>query len=219
MASASIEDYIKAVYSLEHEHERATTQRIAQRLGVKMASVSGMMKHLAAEGYVTHTPYRGAQVTEKGRAVAIRTIRRHRLVESFLVKVLGMGWDEVDADAEELEHVLSDPLVERVYEYCGRPEFDPHGSPIPRRDGSVPLHTGVRLLHAPVSTRQRVVEVCDRNPEFLRHLTTLGIGIGTELRVLAHARASGATTIRVGRRTATLVRDAAHRVWVAPAAR
>jgi len=219
MLSASIEDYIKTIYSLEHEHERATTQRIAQRLGVKMASVSGMMKHLASEGYVKHVPYYGAQVTEKGRTAAIRTIRRHRLIELFLTDVLGMSWDEVDSDAEELEHALSDKLVERIYEHLGRPEFDPHGSPIPRQDGSVPVRASVRLSEAPVQTRLIVVEVCDRDPEFLRHLTTLGVRIGSVIRVLAHARSGGATTISVGRKTSTLVRDAAHRMWVSVVAR
>lgn len=219
MLSASIEDYIKTIYSLELEHERATTQRIARRLGVKMASVSGMMKHLAAEGYVKHVPYYGAQVTEKGRAAAIRTIRRHRLIELFLTDVLGMGWDEVDADAEEIEHALSDKLVERIHEHLGRPEFDPHGSPIPRQDGSVPVRASVRLSDAPVGLRVAVVEVCDRDPEFLRHLTDLGVRIGSVIRVLAHARSGGATTIRVGRRTATLFHDAAHRMWVSAVAR
>jgi len=138
MLSTSIEDYIKAIFALEAEGRPATTKKIAQRLGVKMASVTGMIKHLAAEGYVRHTPYRGALMTDKGRTVAIEMVRRHRLIELFLAQTLGLSWDEVDADAEVLEHAVSDRLIERIYDFLGRPEFAPHGSPIPGRDGSFP---------------------------------------------------------------------------------
>ena len=114
MRSASIEDYIKTIYRLESDHERASTQRIAQQLGVRMASVTGMIKHLAAEGYLRHKPYYGVKLTDKGRRVALTMIRRHRLIELFLHKTLGLDWDEVHDDAEVLEHAVSDRLVERI---------------------------------------------------------------------------------------------------------
>lgn len=134
MPSTSIEDYIKAIYRLESGGEAATTQHIAKRLGVRMASVTGMIKHLAAEGYLRHRPYYGVKLTEKGRRVALNVIRRHRLIETFLHQTLGLPWDEVHDDAEVLEHAVSDRLIERIYVYLGRPAFDPHGAPIPKLD-------------------------------------------------------------------------------------
>jgi DtxR family Mn-dependent transcriptional regulator len=131
MPSTSIEDYIKAIYRLETENEAATTQRIARQLGVRMASVTGMVKHLAAEGYLRHKPYYGVKLTEKGRHVALNVIRRHRLIELFLHQTLGVDCDDVHDDAEVLEHAVSDRLIERIYEFLGRPTLDPHGAPIP----------------------------------------------------------------------------------------
>jgi DtxR family Mn-dependent transcriptional regulator len=119
MRSRSIEDYIKIIYRLEQDHERATTQRIAEQLKVRMASVTGMIKHLAAEGYLKHKPYYGVKLTEKGRRLALTMIRRHRLIELFLHQTLGLDWDEVHDDAEVLEHAVSDRLIERISRCAG----------------------------------------------------------------------------------------------------
>ena len=212
--SVSIEDYIKAIHRLEVRETRATTKRIAQHLGVKMASVTGMLKHLAAEGYVRHTPYRGAQMTDKGRRVALSLIRRHRLIESFLVETLGLSWDEVDADAEVLEHAVSDHLIERIYEYLGRPKFDPHGSPIPTRDGSVPPQRGVPLGEIDEGQKARIVEVSDTDPEFLRYLTKLKLRIGSIVRVKDRAPFDGPITLEIGSGTVALGPDACNRIRV-----
>lgn len=223
MLSTSIEDYVKIIYELELEDEKATTKRIAQRLGVKMASVTGMVKHLAAEGYIRHTPYYGAKMSEKGRRVAVDLIRRHRLMETFLCQTLGLSWDEVDADAEVLEHAVSDKLIERIYEFLGRPEFDPHGSPIPRRDGSVPPTRGRPLADLPTGSRGAVVEVSDQDPEFLRYLTGLGLQIGSEIRVGEYAPFGGPITLELDAATVAIGPEAAKRIRVAvtgqPAAR
>lgn len=215
MLSTSIEDYVKAIYGLEIEDEKATTKRIAQRLGVKMASVTGMVKHLAAEGYIRHTPYYGAKMSEKGRRVAVDLIRRHRLIETFLCETLGLSWDEVDADAEVLEHAVSDRLIERIYEFLGQPEFDPHGSPIPRRDGSVPPARGRPLADMPAGSRGEVVEVSDQDPEFLRYLTGLGLQIGSEIHIRDRAPFGGPITIQLDTTTVALGPDAAKRIRVA----
>ncbi len=215
MLSRSIEDYIKAIYSLAAEHQRASTKQIAQRLGVKMASVTGMVKHLAAEGYVKHTPYYGVQLSARGEAVALGLIRRHRLIELFLTRTLGLPWDEVHNDAEVLEHVMSDRLVERIYELLGFPEFDPHGSPIPRKDGSIAPQRGVRLDELTIGQQGTLVEVSDSDPEFLRYLTGLKLNIGSEVRVCDRAPFNGPITLAVGSRTIAIGHEAGARVRVA----
>ncbi len=214
MLSASIEDYIKAVHALERQEQKATTKRIAQHLGVKMASVTGMLKHLAAEGYVRHTPYRGAQMTEKGRRVAFGLIRRHRLIELFLVETLGLAWDEVDADAEILEHAVSDHLIERIYEFLGRPKFDPHGAPIPARNGAIPPQRGLPLDQLAEGDCGKIVEVSDSDPEFLRYLTKLKLRIGSAVRVKERAPFDGPITVEIDSGSVALGPEACHRVRV-----
>lgn len=216
LLSTSIEDYIKAIHALEVHEQRATTKRIAQHLGVKMASVTGMVKHLAAEGFVRHTPYRGAHLTDKGRRVAFQLIRSHRLIELFLTETLGLSWDEVDADAEILEHAISDRLIERIYEFLGRPKFDPHGAPIPAKDGSLPPQRGVPLGELGVGDRGRIVEVSDRDPEFLRYLTKLKLKIGSDVRVRDRAPFDGPITLEIGSGSVALGPEACNRIRVAP---
>jgi len=217
MLSASIEDYIKAIYALESEHAKATTKEIADRLGVKMASVTGMVKHLSAEGYVRHAPYRGVHLTAKGRTVALGMIRRHRLIELFLNRTLGLSWDEVHADAENLEHVVSERLIEQIYEVLGRPEFDPHGSPIPTGDGTIAPSRGIRLDQMAEGAGGEVVEVSDRDPEFLRYLTGLGLRIGSEVEIRDRAPFNGPITLAVGDRTIAIGHEAGSRIRVAVA--
>ncbi|GMU23485.1 MAG: transcriptional regulator [Phycisphaerae bacterium] len=215
MRSVSIEDYIKTIYRLEVDHERATTQRIAQQLNVRMASVTGMIKHLAAEGYLRHKPYYGVKLTEKGRKVALTMIRRHRLIELFLHRTLGLDWAEVHEDAEHLEHAVSDHLVERIYAFLGQPEFDPHGAPIPRVDGSFEPLSGVAMSALGVDERGRVMHVSDSDPAFLRYLTSIGLKLGSAFRVADKAPFDGPLTLRVKHRKVIIGHEAARRILVA----
>lgn len=215
MRSTSIEDYIKTIYHLEMQHERATTQRIARMLDVRMASVTGMIKHLAAEGYVRHKPYHGVKLTDKGREMALAVLRRHRLIELFLHRTLGMPWDEVHADAETLEHAASDRLIERIYVFLGRPDFDPHGAPIPRDDGTLPALDGLAMSDCSVGQRGEVLYVPDREAEFLRHLTSIGLRMGSRFRITRKNPADGTLTLRVGRRKVVVDADTAGRILVA----
>lgn len=214
MLSASIEDYIKAIYGLERDERRASTKQIALRLGVKMASVTGMIKHLASEGYVKHKPYYGVQLTEKGRRIALDLIRRHRLIELFLTQTLRLSWDEVDADAEVLEHAVSDRLIERIYEFLGRPKFDPHGAPIPGKDGTVAPQRGVPLIDLAEGDQGYVVEVDDGDPEFLRYLTKLKVAIGSRIRVRDRAPFGGPVTLELDSRRMALGPEACARIRV-----
>lgn len=212
--SASIEDYIKTVYALESAQERASTKRIAAQMSVKMASVTGMIKHLASEGYVKHKPYYGVKLTDRGRKVALEMLRRHRLIELFLSETLGLSWDEVDDDAEVLEHAVSDRLIERIHEFLGRPEFDPHGSPIPRADGTIRKLDGVPLADLGIGKKGKIAQVDDSNAEFLRYLTKLGLKIGSRFTLVERSPFDGLVTLRVGKRNVVLGREAARSIQV-----
>ncbi len=213
--SRSIEDYIKTIYRLEADAERATTQRIAQQLGVRMASVTGMIKHLAAEGYLRHKPYYGVKLTDKGRRIALTMIRRHRLIELFLHQTLGLEWDAVHDDAEILEHAVSDRLIERIHAFLGQPEFDPHGAPIPRVDGTYEPLRGTPLSECAVGQRGRIVHVSDSDPEFLRYVSSLGLKIGSTFRIVAKAPFEGPLSLSVRRRKVVIGAEAGRRILVA----
>jgi len=216
MLSKSIEDYIKIIYRLEADNERATTQRIAQQLGVRMASVTGMIKHLAAENYLKHKPYYGVKLTEKGRRIALTMIRRHRLIELFLHQTLGLDWDEVHDDAEVLEHAVSDQLIEKIYTFLGNPQFDPHGAPIPGVDGSIQPLKGAALSDCKPDEKGKIVHVSDSDPEFLRYLSRIGLKLKSPFRVLDRAPFDGPITLRLGRRKVIIGAEAARRILVAP---
>ena len=135
--SGPVEDYLKAIYELEREGEPAATNDLATHLGVAPASVTGMVRRLADQGLLTHERYRGVRLTSHGRRGALRTLRRHRVIEAYLVRALGYRWDEVHDEAERLEHAASDDLIDRMAEAIGEPTVDPHGAPIPSREGAV----------------------------------------------------------------------------------
>ena len=135
--SGPVEDYLKAIYDLERDTQPAATNDIAERLAISPASVSGMMRRLAEQGLITHEPYRGARLTDDGRRAALRTLRRHRILECYLTEVLGYPWDRVHDEAERLEHAASEELIERMADALGDPVHDPHGAPIPSREGVV----------------------------------------------------------------------------------
>ena len=184
MIQTSVQDYIKAIYELEVGQKRPTTKAVTDWLGVQMASVTGMVKHLAAEGFLKYVPYRGFKLTPKGRDLALRMLRRHRLIELFLVQTLGLGWDEVHSDAEQMEHAASDALIERIDELLGHPQFDPHGSPIPGVDRTVLTQRGVSIAQLNAGDDGTVVEVEDKDPDFLCLVASLGIKIGSTVEVI-----------------------------------
>ncbi len=216
MLHTSVQDYIKAIYELEVARKHPSTKAVADLLGVQMASVTGMVKHLAAEGLLRHVPYRGFNLTQKGRDLALQMLRRHRLVELFLAQTLELGWDEVHADAERLEHAVSDRLIERMYEYLGHPQFDPHGSPIPSVDGRITARRGIPIAKLKVGAKGNVGEVEDKDPDFLRYLSSLGIKIGSTVQVIGKEPYGGPVRLRLGRREVLMGTEAAARVRITP---
>jgi DtxR family Mn-dependent transcriptional regulator len=196
--TAAVEDYVKAVYMLEQREGSASTAALAARLEVTPAAVSGMLRKLAALGLVAHEPYRGVRLTDRGRLVALEVVRHHRLLELFLVESLGMGWDEVHAEAEVLEHVLSEELEELIAAKLGHPTLDPHGDPIPNRELAVADVESRDLYQLEPGTHGMLVRVSDDDPEMLRFLTDRGITPGTRLEVIDRQPFEGPLTVRVG---------------------
>ena len=195
--SGPVEDYLKAIYDLERVGDPASTNDIALRLAISPASVSGMVRRLADQGLITHEPYRGVRLTNEGRRAALRTLRRHRILECYLTEVLGYPWDRVHEEAEQLEHAASEELIERMAAALGDPVQDPHGAPIPTRDGRVEESSLRSLADAAQGERLRVRRVEDDDAERLRYLAELGIRPGALVRILDKAPFEGPITLWV----------------------
>ena len=188
MPTSTVEDYLKAILTEERgtRGRRVSMGRIAAALELTPGTVTSMVKTLATSGLVDYEPYSGVELTESGRALAVRVLRRHRLIELFLVQVMGMGWSEVHPEAERLEHAMSDRLIERIDEMLGRPEVDPHGDPIPTAAGEGVERDLSSLARCPEGSRVTVERITDQRPEFLRLLEREGLVPGSRLAVVAH---------------------------------
>jgi DtxR family transcriptional regulator, Mn-dependent transcriptional regulator len=198
--SEAIEDYAKAIYSLAGRGEGAvSTNALAERLGVTPASVSAMVKKLAARGLVEHVPYKGVVLTARGRRVALEVLRHHRLLELYLAEHLGVPWDRVHEEAEALEHVLSEDLEARIAAKLGNPTHDPHGDPIPNADLVIDEGHTRRLADLDAGATGRFVRVSDSDPGMLRYLGERGIRLGDELEVLERQPFDGPLTVRFGK--------------------
>jgi DtxR family Mn-dependent transcriptional regulator len=219
-ASTVTQNYLKSVYAAgEWTGEGVTTSALAARLGVAPSTVSEAVRKLAAAGLVDHERYGLVTLTEKGRTAALAVVRRHRIVETYLVERLGYSWDEVHDEAEELEHAMSDLLLNRMDAALGHPERDPHGDPIPRPDGTVVLPPAVPLADLPEGGRGHVARISDADPQVLRYLTEVGIGLDCELVVVAIRRFAGTTalTVRPSGQAVELGAGAVAAIWVVPA--
>lgn len=216
MPSQAVEDYLKTIYRIRQEHGKVTMKRLAEALSVAPASATGMIKKLAARGLVLHERYRGVELTESGRHIALEVVRHHRLIELFLSKTLDVPWDLVHQEAEKLEHAISEELEDRMAEALGQPQFDPHGSPIPQRDGTVTRRPQTALLDLEPGRAGPVLQVSDHDAEMLRYLTQIGIALGTEVEVLSIAPFDGPVTIRVVGESHAISRLVAQHVYVAP---
>ncbi|MCB0803848.1 MAG: metal-dependent transcriptional regulator [Flavobacteriales bacterium] len=184
MLSFTEENYLKAIFSInEHHDNAASTNAIAERLNTKAASVSDMLKKLKEKKLINYQKYKAVTLTESGSSIAISIIRKHRLWEFFLVEKLHFSWDAVHDIAEQLEHIQSKELTNKLDEFLGFPEFDPHGDPIPNKDGDFPLKLDKTLVGIKTDQKAKVLGVKDHSTEFLTYLTDLGISLGTLIRV------------------------------------
>jgi DtxR family Mn-dependent transcriptional regulator len=199
--SAPIQDYAKAVYAIEtREGGAASTNDLAERLGVTPGSVSAMLRKLAEVGLVEHEPYRGVRLTDEGRRVALEVLRHHRLLELFLAEELGMSWDRVHDQAEVLEHALSEELEQLISARLGDPTIDPHGDPIPTPELSIDEGHTRSLDDLPVGAAGRFVRVSDSDAEMLRYLADQGIGLGDRLEISGRQPFGGPVFVRFGER-------------------
>jgi DtxR family Mn-dependent transcriptional regulator len=215
--SDSVENYAKAIYALQERNGFATTSGLAERLGVTPASASGMVKKLDTLGLVAHVPYKGVRLTDDGERVALEVLRHHRLLELYLAQDLGVPWDRVHDEAEVLEHVLSEELEEAIAAKLGNPTRDPHGDPIPTRDGRVEKQDTESLQALEPGQGGLFVRISDSDPEMLRYLSERGIAPGDEFEIVDKQPFGGPVFARFGDAVHVLGGDlaAAMRVEVA----
>jgi DtxR family Mn-dependent transcriptional regulator len=210
----SVEDYLKAIYDLSRETGAAATTEVAARLTVAPPSVSAMMRRLTGQGLVSHQRYGALRLTRKGRAVALQLVRRHRVIEAYLVTALGYAWDEVHAEAERLEHAASPELINRMAAAIGEPAVDPHGAPIPTATGTLEEPRHRKLLDLNPGESASIVQVEDEDPELLRYLASMRFIPGATVRCVKKEPYEGPLTIRVGSKNHIIGPPLAARVFV-----
>lgn len=219
MPSLTVENYLKAILQIEIKaagEQRVTTGALATEMDVAPGTVTSMLKTLADSRLVTYRPYEGVSLTPSGRALALRMVRRHRLIELFLVETLNLTWDQVHDEAENMEHAVSDFLIDRIDAYLGHPQSDPHGSPIPGADGAMrgeeePTQT---LADCQPGTAVRFVRVVNQGNEFLRYLSDSGFTIGGEGTVTENNDQTEIVTTDIGSQAITMAREAATTIRV-----
>lgn len=218
LPSSTVENYLKAIYqgqSLLADGARLVPMgQVASALGVTPGTATTMIKALAESGLVEYEPYSGVRLARAGEKLATLVVRRHRLVELFLVRVMGMSWADVHEDAELLEHVVSDRLIDRIDEMLGRPTHDPHGDPIPSPEGSVARRELDTLLTCPTGTPLRVTRVADQDPEFLRFIESNNLKPGEPVEVETRDAAADAVRLRGKHRRITIGARAASKLLV-----
>lgn len=196
--SESAQNYLKVIWGLqEWSDEPATASVIAEKAGVRTSTVSGAVSKLTDQGLLEHTPYGAVTLTDRGRTYALTMVRRHRLIETFLVEMLGYGWDEVHDEAERLEHAVSDDLVARIDARLGHPTRDPHGDPIPLADGTLQVPPAIRLSQLTGGGSVTVERIADDDPALLKFFADRGVTVGVQLQVQPGSPFSEALEVRV----------------------
>jgi DtxR family Mn-dependent transcriptional regulator len=216
MPSLTVENYVKTIYVLAQKASAAevATGQIAAALGVLPGTVTSMLKTLDESKLATYTPYEGVRLTAAGRALALRVLRRHRLIEQFLSQTLNLTWDEVHEEAEHMEHAVSDALVDRIDAFLGHPTTDPHGDPIPQADGSIADAADRPLSKCAAGQQFWLARVVDQSPEFLRYLSQAGLEIGAQILLVANDASHERVTIRIADQNQSLAREAASKLMV-----
>nr|WP_090344161.1 manganese-binding transcriptional regulator MntR [Mycolicibacterium malmesburyense] len=214
------QDYLKVIWTVqEWSQEKISTKLLAERLGVSASTASESIRKLADQGLVDHEKYGAVTLTEAGRAAALAMVRRHRLMETFLVRELGYSWDEVHDEAEVLEHAVSDRMLDAIDAKLGHPTRDPHGDPIPAADGRVPTPDARQLSACHDGDRGTIARISDADPEMLRYFDSVGINLDSRLRVVARRDFAGMISVAIessdgGDTTVDLGSPAAEAIWV-----
>jgi DtxR family transcriptional regulator, Mn-dependent transcriptional regulator len=212
--SPPIEDYLKTIYLLHEREGAATTTGIAAALEVTPASVTGMIKKLAEMKLVRHTPYQGVDLTKSGEKIALEMVRHHRLLELYLFEALGYSWDEVHAEADVLEHVISEEFEERIAAQLGNPRVDPHGDPIPAKDGTIVIVKERALLAMRAGESAQITHINDTNSEMLRYAASLGLTPMTRLTLIEMEPFGGSLRVKIGKAEKAIGRELAAQIFV-----
>ncbi len=212
--SVTEENYIKGIYHLQQHTGSVNTNALAQHLQTKAASVTDMLKKLSVKKILHYERYKGFRLSEKGNKVALIIVRRHRLWEYFLVEKLGFDWEKVHDIAEDLEHVSSTELIQRLGNYLGNPSTDPHGDPIPDSEGRLPLIRQANLTELPLNKMLTISAVTDQTPEMMQLLKHFGISIGTRLKIKQQFAFDGSLEVIVNRQTCTISGQVAKNIFV-----
>ncbi|HNS40554.1 MAG TPA: metal-dependent transcriptional regulator [Promineifilum sp.] len=207
-------EYLSEIYRLQEDSPTVSTTSLAERLNVSPPAIPRMLKRLQNAGYVKHVPYQGVELTPRGREEALREIRRHRILEVFLVNVMGFSWDEVHEYADDLGAGLNDKLTLRMAEMTGFPTRCPHGEPIPDREGQLPEIDDLCVVNLGVGHKGNVSRVRTHEPEKLRYMASLGLMPGTEFEVLGRAPFNGPMRLRIGREEVIIGYELMKLLWV-----
>lgn len=205
--TVSEENYIKSIYHLQQETGMVNTNSLAAEMQTRAASVTDMLKKLSGKKILQYEKYKGFKLTENGKKVALSVVRKHRLWEYFLVEKLGFAWDQVHDIAEELEHISSNELIERLQLFLGNPSFDPHGDPIPDSNGKIPKINQLNLTIVPLNKTAVVSSVSNQSPQMLEMLKHYAIVIGTSIKILKHFEFDGSMEIKVSKQPACIISE------------
>lgn len=217
MTSASVQNYLKSIYQLQETSETVTTTALAQHLDISAASVTNMVKKLARLKLVRHSPYHGVELTPAGEKMALEVLRHHRLIELFLAEALGVPWEEVHAEAEKIEHVISEDLEDRIANFLGDPARDPHGDPIPTKAGTLDHPAYQTLMDVGEGQSAVIRRVSDQNPDHLKHFSKLGLVPDAMVNVLRREPFEGPLRVRVPSGQEHILDETlARSIWVAP---
>ncbi len=180
----SLEDYLKNIYSLQTTDGKVTNMILAEKMNISPAAVSDMISKISKSGYIKNTPYKGFELTKKGEVIAINLVRKHRIWEVFLVKDLAYPWEKVHSEAENLEHASSDELISRLEAFLGNPKFDPHGHPIPDKNGKIPVSNLTCLSELKVGDKAVIRQVSDESSEVLQYLSKAGLKLNDKIEII-----------------------------------
>jgi len=214
MASEHIENYLKNIYKIQASEGKVSTSSLSERLQISPASVSEMIKKLADEGSLTHTPYKGVELTESGKRTALKIVRKHRLWEMFLVEVLHFGWDEIDEEAEKFEHIMSEKMEDKIDEVLGFPTVDPHGDPIPTKSGTVKAIRSFPLATIEEGAAVRVVRVNDANAELLHYASSIGLSLNRKIAIKQRIKFDNSLVLKIGSKEVTISATLAENIFV-----
>lgn len=214
MLTPAIEDYLKTIYKLDQDKNGVSTKELAAAMKISAASATNMIKRLAEKGFVEYESYKGARLTRAGEKISLEIIRHHRLLELYLLEIMGYSWDEVHEEAEKLEHHISEQFEDKISELLNDPTHDPHGDPIPTKEGALPQIKGVPLVKAKEGEKKIISRITDQDPEHLRYLEKKGLIPGACLTIIEKEPFNGPITVQIDGEKKVIGRNIAASIFI-----